>query len=208
LEWQFDVVLLSFFTDERQVGLYGVAQAILSVLMLLLYSVDTVVYPLMSRSVVQTRSSVGKVHHRLVTAIAVGTIPFAFLFSLSLGLIIPRILGNEFVPALVPLYWLIATWVIHFLNVPNARLIISLGQQRYVAMFVALSVVLSTLLNVLLIPSQGIRAPAMARTVSATTYTLLCTGVVLWLLTNKKHKITDKIKQYYQRIIAFGRRVK
>lgn len=185
LEWQLDVVLLSFFTDERQVGLYGVAQALLSILMLLLYSVDTVVYPLVSRVAVQGLSSVVQVYRRLVTTIAVGVIPFAFLLSLSLALAVPRLLGREFVPILVPTYWLVAAWVIHFLNVPTARLIISLRRQKYVALLMTLSIVLNTSLNLLLIPSQGILAPAVARAVATTVYAVLCTAVFLRLLSGE-----------------------
>lgn len=186
LEWQLDVVLLSFFADERQVGLYGVAQSLWSILMLLQYAVDTAVYPLVSRAVTQRRSSVVKVYRRLVTIITLSVIPFAFLLSLALSMTIPPLMGKEFAPVLVPIYWLVATWVIHFLNFPGARLIISLREQRYVAIFTTLSVVLNTLFNLLLIPPLGILAPALARTISATIYALLCTAVVFRLLTKRR----------------------
>jgi O-antigen/teichoic acid export membrane protein len=186
LEWQLDIVLLSFFANEQQVGLYGVAQAILSILMLLLYSADMVILPLTSRAIVKGRLHAGRVIRRLIIAIAILTIPFAFLLSLAFALIFPWLLGDEFAPVLVPLYWLIATWVIHFVNAPGARLIISLGWQRLVAGFAALGVGLNTALCVLLIPSQGIRAPALARAVSVTAYALFCTGTVLWLFAKRQ----------------------
>jgi O-antigen/teichoic acid export membrane protein len=188
LEWQLDVLLLSFFVDEQQIGLYGVAQAILSVLMVFLYAVDTVVYPLVSRMTVQEQSKIDKTYYHLIKTIAISVIPSALLLSFGLGWTIPHLLGEEFVLSLIPLYWLILTWVIHFLNVPSARLLISLGWQKVIAMFVALGVAFNTLLSLLFLPSQKIRGPAMARAFSAAAYALLCTGFAIWLLNHQKKK--------------------
>jgi O-antigen/teichoic acid export membrane protein len=189
LEWQLDVLLLSLFVDEHQIGLYGVAQAILSVLMVFLYAVDTVVYPLISRVTIQEQSRIGSIYCQLIKIIAISVIPSALMLSFALGWTVPHLLGEEFVPSLIPLYWLIVTWVIHFLNVPSARLLISLGWQKVIAMFVALGVASNVLLNLLFLPSQRIRGPAMARAFSAVAYALLCTVFAIWSLNHQKRKI-------------------
>ena len=180
LEWQLDVVLLSFFVDEKQVGLYAVAQAILSILMLVLYSVDAVMFPQISRVVLRGRVAAQKAYLQLVTIIAAGSIPGAIALAIALSFAIPRVLGDEFRPVLVPLYWLITAWVIQFLNAPGARLIIALGRQKYIAGLLAVSVAVSIVISLLLIPSLGIRGPAIARAVSATVYGMSCSGVLFW----------------------------
>jgi len=182
LEWQLDVILLSFFVDEEQVGLYGVAQAILSILMLVLYSVDAVMFPQISRVVLRGRAAATRVYLRLVSVIAAGSIPAAIALALALSFAIPRTLGDAFRPVLVPLNWLIAAWTIHFLNAPGARLIIALGRQKYVAALVATGVAVNIVISLLLIPSLGVQGPAVARTISATVYGLSCSGIVFWVL--------------------------
>jgi O-antigen/teichoic acid export membrane protein len=182
LEWQIDVILLSFFVDEEQVGLYGVAQAILSILMLGLYSVDAVMFPQISRVVLRGRAAAKTAYVQLVAVISAASIPAAIALALALTFAIPRILGDEFRPVLVPLYWLIIAWTIHFLNAPGARLIIALGRQKYVAGLVTLGVAINIATSLLLIPSLGIQGPAVARVVSAATYGISASGIVFWVL--------------------------
>lgn len=182
LEWQIDVIMLSFFVDEEQVGLYGVAQAVLSILMLVLYSVDAVMFPQISRVVLRGRAAAKTAYLQLVAVISAATIPAAIALALGLSFAIPRVLGDEFRSVLAPLYWLIVAWTIHFLNAPGARLIIALGHQKYIAILVTAGVAINITVSLLLIPSLGIQGPAIARVVSAAVYGLSASGIVFWVL--------------------------
>jgi O-antigen/teichoic acid export membrane protein len=181
LEWQIDIILLSFYTDEKQVGIYGVAQSLLSLLMLILYSVDTDVYPRLSRAVVEADIQVKQLYTQILFFLFITVIPAAGILALFFSWIIPIIFGPEFVAAVVPAYWLIAAWAIHFLTVPSARLIVSLGYQNLLALSLAISFVIGTLLGIVLIPRMGIRAAAMARFTSALIYATLCAAEILYL---------------------------
>jgi O-antigen/teichoic acid export membrane protein len=203
LEWQLDVLLLSFFVNEQQIGIYSVAQAILSVLMIVLYAVDTVVYPLISRLTVQEPSKIRDTYHQLLKTITVSVIPTTVLLALAFSWTIPRFLGEEFVPSLIPLYWLIVTWALHFISIPSARLLISLGWQKLIAAFVTLDVVSNILFSLFLLPAQGIQAPALARTFSATIYTLLCTSAVIWLLNKQRRKNKVKTSNTTKELLLF-----
>jgi O-antigen/teichoic acid export membrane protein len=184
LDGQIDLLLLSFFVGEARVGYYGLAQAVVAILMLLLYSVDTVVYPLLSRSV--TRSErLGRNYWQLMGGISAGVIPLALLLVFGAGLIVPHYF-SQFKPILSPFYWLTVSWAIHFINVPSARLIIGLGRQNCVATFVAIGVTITTLLSLLTIPLCGIQGPGIARAISAAVYALLCIIAVLALLSSRR----------------------
>jgi len=180
LDGQIDLLLLSFFLGETDVGYYGIAQGIVAIPMLLLYAVDTVVYPLLSRSVVRTRRT-GQIYRRLMVGILVGVVPLALLTGIGARVVVPHSFG-QFVPILPPLYWLIASWAVHFINVPSARVIIALGRQSHVAIFMTVGVATTAFLSLVTTPSLGTQGPAMARTISATVYALLCTIAALVLL--------------------------
>lgn len=184
LDWQIDIILLSFFCDKTTVGVYSIAQSILSFLMLILYAADMVIYAFITRSLVRGWQFIASAYRRLTVVILIGVL-FVSIFSVYCTEIWKgRFSNREFTAAIVPLRWLVISWGVHFANVPAARLIMSTGNTRYVAFFLAMSVVMNIMFSIALVGHLGLVAPAISRFISALIYASLCALFALRLLRN------------------------
>jgi O-antigen/teichoic acid export membrane protein len=172
VEWQIDVILLSLFLPEREVGFYGAAQTVVSFLSFALFAYHAAAYPLMTRLYVDDRPRLWQLYCRLFLYVGMAILPVA---TATVGLtptVIAAVYGPRFGPAAIALQWLIWSMVVNFLDEPNSRLIIIAGHQKTVAAFLGLSMALNIVLNILLIPRYGIVASAWARLLSVICFSL------------------------------------
>lgn len=183
LEYQMDVLVLSWLRDTGEVGYYSVGTTLFSLLTLPLQALRMTLFPLMSRAAVRDGPASAAHTLQAVYAWAVTTTAAVTLLCLLLGIyfaepVIDLVFGSALAPAIVPTQILMVGIVAFGLNVPHTRLLLANNQQNKVASFVIISATVNILANVWFAGWLGATGAAMARVVSTLTYlTLAYLGV-------------------------------
>jgi O-antigen/teichoic acid export membrane protein len=177
LEGQADVLLLSAFHDESEVGWYGAATTIAFSLSLFSQAYQFAVYPMMARYALHAPEKLTEIHRRSVLYLGAAVFPMVVGIALLSPQIVRLIFGSGFDPSIGALRVLIGTMIFIFLFVPDCRVLLVRNRQGWVWLSVAGSVTVNVLLNLLLDPLWGATGAAIAR-VSSSAFLFL---TVHWL---------------------------
>jgi O-antigen/teichoic acid export membrane protein len=172
VEYQFDDVILSLFWPEGEVGIYGTAATLLSLLLFLTRSFQLAIFPVISRAFHNDLAYLRKIYVQATRVLLLGAFPIALLVTLFSNEIIGLIFGpgyDEAGPMLSVLVW---AFFISGLNVPNSRLMIVADRQNVMAKFAMLSMIGNVTLSLLLVPQWGGQGTAWARVLAMPLYTL------------------------------------
>ncbi len=161
-----DVILLSKFSTEREVGFYGAANTIVGALTLLPFAYRTSIFPVMSRLYAEAPAAMRRLFNRSFKYLFLVGLPIAVGTTLLAQPLLTIIFGPDFAPASVVLQVLIWSLAVLFLNVLNSRVMVVADRQDIIARFLALVLTANLLLNVVLIPRWGAAGSAVARVVS------------------------------------------
>lgn len=172
IEYQFDVVILSLFWPEEEVGIYGTAATILALLLFLTRSYQMAVFPVISRAYHAGQAAIQRVYSNSLAYSAVGAFLIALALTVFADLIISFIYGPGYEPAGDMLRILSWAFLFSAINVSNSRLLIAANEQRVMARFGLLSLAGSIILSLLLVPRYGGLGTAVARIGSMPLYTL------------------------------------
>jgi O-antigen/teichoic acid export membrane protein len=170
--WQIDVVLLSFFVSEKQVGYFSGAQAFASVALIALSAYHLALYPLMTRLYATDKPRLWSLYRRLLSYAGAICLVGAISVTVASPAIITAMYGPGFRSSAMVLQWLIWSVVVYCWVEPNSRLIIVTGQQKTAALFLGLSMMVNVLANILLIRNFGILGTAWARVLSTAVFAL------------------------------------
>jgi O-antigen/teichoic acid export membrane protein len=173
VEWQIDIVLVSVFLSERDVGYYGAALTVVSLFYFALSAYSAAIYPVMTRLYQSNRENLWSLYRRLVLYVAMAVLPLTVLLVGAASWLTTTVFGPEFAVASLALQWLVCSVAIRFFDEPNSRLIIIAGHQKEAALFLGLSMVLNIVANCLLIPRFGIIGSAWARLLSTLLFVVL-----------------------------------
>lgn len=172
VEYQFDVVILSFFRPEAQVGVYSKASMLLTLLLFLTRSYQLAIFPVISRAYEQSRSSLQRVYGRSLTLLVGGALVIAALVVAFAEPVMQLLYGpgNEQAATI----WRILVWafLISAFNVPNSRLIIAANRQKVIAYFAIMSMTGNVLLSLWLVPLYGGIGSAIARVAAMPLYSV------------------------------------
>lgn len=166
LEWQVDVLLLSWLKTEREVGWYSAAFTIFATLWMIPQAYRAALYPEMARLQAVAPGQLERLYTRSMRLMLSLALPIAAgLWLLAPGIV--RFLYKDgFEPAVPALQVLGVALVPLFLNVSGVRLLVVKERQGMLAWFVALSLAANVVANLILIPLQGVLGAAYARLAS------------------------------------------
>jgi|GEM_PF-2887206 len=191
LEYQLDIILLSFFRSAAEVGYYGFATTLFSLAALPAQALRTAIYPAMSRLATPTGvdhsppapslpppHNLQRIYEWSLVGIASVVLPGALLGLFFAGPLIALAVGPAMSPAVLPTQILMGAVVILSLNVPHSRFLLATNQQEKAALFITVSAVVNILANLWLGQSFGAPGTAVARGVSTLTFLLLAAFAV------------------------------
>lgn len=172
VEYQFDVVILSFFRPEAQVGVYSKASMLLTLLLFLTRSYQLAIFPVISRAYENSRESLQRVYGRSLTFLVGGAVVIVALVMVLAEPVMQLLYGpgNEQAAAI----WRILVWafLISAFNVPNSRIIIAANRQKVIAYFAIMSMTGNVLLSLWLVPRFGGMGSAVARVAAMPLYSI------------------------------------
>ena len=179
---QTDIVMLGIFKPPAQVGIYRVAVQMALVTAFGLQAVNMVVAPRFAT--LYTKKEMGRLQ-RLVTRSAQATFGFNLLitcFFIFFGkTFLNLIFGKDFILAYIPLLILLLGQVVNSAVGSIGVLLNMTGHEKDTARGVALAAGVNILLNLILIPSYGIKGAATATAISMVTW-----NIALWWLVRKR----------------------
>jgi len=163
MQTQIDILLVSFFTNSEDVGVYSLSSRIAALVWLGGYAVSSVSGAIMSEMLAMPEGKT-KLQH-LFRTIALGqiiyTTPIASVLLYS-GMDLLSYFGSEYSNGFVPLVILTVAFSVASLSGPVGILMNVAGYQRHSMTVSAIAVLLQILLSILLIPVYGIVGAASA----------------------------------------------
>jgi O-antigen/teichoic acid export membrane protein len=163
IEFQVDVILLSMFHGEIEVGFYGAATTVVSTLAMMSQAYRFAIYPLMATYAAESQELLAALHAKSLLYLSALVVPMIFGIVLLAPSIVDLIFSSAFAESVVVLQILAASLFFSFLNVPSNRVMFACGRQRWTAWMVFGSMCVNLLLNAWLTPSHGAIGAALAR---------------------------------------------
>lgn len=162
-----DILMLGYYKDSYDVGLYQVASRGGTIMTFSLTVIAAVIAPLIAKLYTQ------KNYKKLQEIISKGalvtfllTLPLAIILIFWGDLVLEFAFGNEFVGAYTPLIYLTLGFLFSSMMGSTGLTLNMTGFEKYTAIGVGISAVLNIILNGLLIPKYGIKGAAIATSIS------------------------------------------
>ena len=167
LEFQNDVIILSLFRNEIDVGWYGAVTTIIFALTMLAQGFRAAVYPLMAIYHKSAPEKLAHIYDLSFFYLGAFVLPMAVGLTLMSKDIILLLYGKQFLGSILPLQIIAWFLIFSYLNVPNARLMLVSEQQNRLTKFLLISMITNIVLNFLLDPKYGAVGASVARLCSA-----------------------------------------
>ena len=197
LEYQSDVVILSFIRDEAEVSMYTAGTTIVFGLLLLFQSIRNAIYPRMVSLHSQEPVRLVRFFDLSFNYLLAISLPM----SLGLTLISPALIGwiynSSFLDAVIPLQILAWLIVINSVTVLSVRLVLVTERQAIVPVLLAGSLALNIFLNYILDPDMGAAGAAVARICSSLLFIL-----AILYYANRHLQISLKVTDLIKPVIA------
>lgn len=173
LDNRLDNVILSFVSDERAIGLYGAASAVIVALGMIPQGYRIAVLPILTRTYQASTEKLLIFYNRSYKYLLLVGLPLTAATFLLADDLIPLIYRHD-LPAAVPALQIMALMLAcFFLNVLDNRLLIVVNRQDLLARFLIITTALNMGINLVLSPSLGAIGASIARVVSVTTLFIL-----------------------------------
>jgi O-antigen/teichoic acid export membrane protein len=173
-EHQFDVLILSFFQPEAEVGVYGLAITLLTLMLFVTRSYQLAIFPVISRAFKTGPAALRAVYvtsnRYVLPAALLVTLAIFFLSDWLIRIVYGP--GNEAAAQMLRvLSWVFA---ISAFNISNSRLMIAADKQTTTAYFALASLTANILLSLWLVPRYGGLGTAWAKVLSMPFYSIPC----------------------------------
>lgn len=178
IEYQVDVLILSYFKSPYEIGIYSSITTIFSLTGLLGQAFRSAIYPLMVKTGRVSNIALNRIYLNAYKLLWIIVIPISTVIFVLATEIIHFIFGDGFKSAIFPLRIVVWALIPQFLNIANTRYLLSNNRQKLLPMFVFISMTVNIICNVILIPNIGIFGAAVARIASTITYYLLSISVI------------------------------
>ena len=177
LAQQVDVMILSWLSDLRTVGLFSGPYRISMAIRFIPETLAIPLYPMYSRLAFNpdAKSELHVAYERSVKFFLLAGFPVATLFLIFSGRLISLLLGEKYLVALPAMQLLAVAFLPFFASSPFPFLFTALHRQRFLMVSAICSLVLRVGLNFLLIPIYGYLGPCLAFFASETLMLLICT---------------------------------
>ncbi len=181
-----DVSIMSFLTNDTEVGWYGAAGTLAGMSLLLSPLIGWVLLPLTSRAAARSADELMLVTRRSMELILSVAIPASLFLFVGAGPLVTLAFGRAFAPAAMSLRLLAPTFVLTYAAMVSASILVRLERGWAVSWVSMSGMCLSPVLNLWLVP-HGLRAlgpgGAGAGAGTALVLTELYTaGTMAWLI--------------------------
>ena len=178
LAQQVDVMILSWLSDLRTVGLFSGPYRISMTLRFIPQTLAIPLYPMYSRLAMNpdSKDQLHTAYVRSVKFFVIAGFPIATLFLIFSGKMITLLLGEKYQVALPAMELLGVAFLPFFVSSPFPFLLTALDKQRFLMGSSIFSLVLRVGLNFLLIPFYGYMGPCLAFLVSETAMLFIWAG--------------------------------
>ncbi len=173
LESQLDVVILSVYRREVEVGWYFAATTVLGGVTMLSRAYWQAMFPLLTRFTLVSRERGWGLYRRSSRYMGALIVPLVTGLVILASPVIDFVFGLRFQPATIVLQLISLALVFAFLSDCNSRLMQVNDRQSRTLWFVVISLAVNLVLNLALDPALGARGAALARIGSAMTYFVL-----------------------------------
>lgn len=176
LAQQVDVMILSWLSDLRTVGLFSGPYRISMAIRFIPETMALPLYPLYSRlgSDPEKKQELHVAYERSLKFFLIAGFPVATLFLIFAGKLITLLLGDKYQVALPAMQLLGVAFLPFFASSPFPFLFTALNRQRFLMFSAACSLGLRVGLNFLLIPMYGYLGPCVAFFASETLMLIIC----------------------------------
>lgn len=161
-----DFFMLERMTDLGQVGFYGAAYKVTTLVERLPQLVMTTLYPVMSRAAREDPAHLRRLYRRSVAWLGGCAVPAAVLVTLGADPLVRLVFGGAYQGAVAPLRLLIWASAGLYAALPGGVLLISLRRERVNLAAQAVALGVNLVLNLAWIPRWGSAGAALATVVS------------------------------------------
>ncbi|MBV8215635.1 MAG: flippase [Verrucomicrobia bacterium] len=178
LAQQVDVMILSWLTDLRTVGLFSGPYRISMAIRFIPETMALPLYPMYSRLAIdpEKKQALHSAYERSLKFFLIVGFPVATLFLIFAGKLITLLLGDKYQVALPAMQLLGVAFLPFFASSPFPFLFTALNRQRFLMLSALCSLGLRVALNFLLIPIYGYLGPCIAFFASETAMFSICAG--------------------------------
>ncbi len=171
LNYRLDVFLVTFFRDERELGLYMTAVGVAQLLWLPSVAMQTVLFPRLT-SLTDDAHRIGNASQvaRVMLAMSLG---MGAMLALVARWAVPLVYGDRFVPSVLPLWLLLPGITVFCLPQVLCAYISAIGKPQINLWVAAVALVVTVTINLSLVPIIGMIGAAIASTASYSVTSLL-----------------------------------
>lgn len=161
-----DIVMLSFFRPETEVGYYNAAYKVMEGLGLLSASFVTAIYPVLSRLFLDRPDRLREVYHQALRYLLAFVLPAATGLALIARDLMPLLFGATFAPAALALAILVWGQALDSINPLLSQTLRATNRERSVAAITGVGATVNLVANLALIPRYGLYGAAIATVLS------------------------------------------
>src|SRR3989344_4213864 len=172
-----DTFLLGYFKDAAAVGIYNVALAISSSIIIFLASFSRIAFPILTE--LRTKMDpleVGKIFTVITRWIFLLSCPFLILFLSFPKTIIGILFGNEYISAYPAAIMLILGSFISVVTGPTVEVLKSFDKVKFIFWVNISAAAINIIFNVILIPTYGLLGAA-----SSTAFSVILKEAIIWI---------------------------
>lgn len=147
-----DSIMLSIIQGNTVVGWYGAAYRLMLITLFIPNTVNTAIFPVMSRFYTSSRDSLNLMYERYFKYMLIIGIPMGFGTTILADKIIMLIFGSGYSQSVLALQILIWTMVFTFAGASFVQLLQSVNRQIVITKISIICVLINILLNLVLIP--------------------------------------------------------
>ena len=201
--WSLDVLMLSAMKGSSDVGIYSSAFRIMDILKNLSFGYIVALFPVMSQSYVQSKSSFAHSCAMSIKYLFIVTFPAALGIAVLSERIIALVYGPDFIAAAITLKILIWTACFFPVMLVFSRALMASGNQKADLWANVFALVVNVLLNLLLIPKYGYIGAAAATVLSIILF-LLIQYLAVFYLVIKVDLIPHLVKPFVAGVLMSG----
>lgn len=173
INFRIDQVMLSFITNDVQVGIYSAAYKIIDILATVPGLLLTALYPVFSVLYHKNRRMFSRSFELSLRYVIILAIPVTIGVYLLSSNIIGLVYGPEYSGSVEVLKILIFISFFTFINTPLFVVLNAVGKQKVTMINTAFTAIVNVVMNLMLIPKYGIYGAAFSTIISEITFLIL-----------------------------------
>ena len=157
-----DIIVLSFFLSEADIGIFNAASTVVASLLIVPQAYQMAVFPVMARLYAVSQEQLGKLYGYSLKYMLIVALPLAVVLTSAADSVI-GLFGRDFVVATPLMRVMVWSLPLLFVNIPMARLLVAVDKQVVVARSLTVRLVVGVALALLLVPKFGVWGVVWAR---------------------------------------------